>query len=155
MSLEWHHLVYLKPKQLIIKDYARRFVLKLQTRSIARLLCDSRASWCIYYTGYFYFMFCQAASVEPAESSPSWSRTLCLLCSWDCEVFVYKYIGFYLTTDVSSQFPRPQSVRYEIWGVHGAFDCVHVFVHDAAALSTNCNLHHWLSTLKTCVFVFE
>jgi len=37
-------VVYLKPKQLLIKDCARRFVLKLWTWSIVRPLCDSRAS---------------------------------------------------------------------------------------------------------------
>ena len=40
-------VIYLKPKQLIIKDCARRFVLKLLYWSIARPLCDSRDS-CVY-----------------------------------------------------------------------------------------------------------
>ena len=40
-------IAYLKPKQLIIKDCARCFVLKsaIQTRSIARPLCDMQLSF--------------------------------------------------------------------------------------------------------------
>ena len=41
-------VVYLKPKQLIIKDCARRFVEAIQARSIARPLSDSRASCYMY-----------------------------------------------------------------------------------------------------------
>ena len=43
-------VVYLKPKQLIIKDCTRHFALKLwRTWSIAQPLCDSRASCSLRY----------------------------------------------------------------------------------------------------------